>query len=284
MSNFTDDQINNHDSFIDFCLISSWNESFDSSVIWILMIRVQMFLWSSSHWESLFSLTSDLWSALFLSLNHSLSLVSFRFIFSHKISDDDLHISDECSDDQCLHHDTGGNNRYDHIFIMFENTTSLIKYKFILQSVFMIKFIGHFFIYKRSDCLFDQSTDPVGWGCVLVFLQILWTVMKFTDATFIFLRFNRGTVLIIISVWCFSPSVWVHVQLNPSVVHDIKPAGPEILIRFVCLEETHFEEKYLSLCFIIILVLIVINLIPDGNGWQTQWTECDAHRYIDWSH
>ncbi|KAG1929990.1 hypothetical protein F2P79_022592 [Pimephales promelas] len=37
-----------------------------------------------------------------------------------------------------------------------------------------------------------SNTDPIGWGCVLVFLQILWTVMKFTDFTSVYLRFSRG--------------------------------------------------------------------------------------------
>ncbi|XP_067237344.1 uncharacterized protein [Chanodichthys erythropterus] len=27
----------------------------------------------------------------------------------------------------------------------------------------------------------EKTTDPIGWGCVLVLLQILWTVMKFTE-------------------------------------------------------------------------------------------------------
>uniref|UniRef100_A0A9J8C0J7 Ig-like domain-containing protein n=2 Tax=Cyprinus carpio TaxID=7962 RepID=A0A9J8C0J7_CYPCA len=37
-----------------------------------------------------------------------------------------------------------------------------------------------------------NRTDPIGWGCVMVFLQILWTVMYFTDATFYtFLRLSR---------------------------------------------------------------------------------------------
>ncbi|XP_048066155.1 uncharacterized protein LOC125279959 isoform X2 [Megalobrama amblycephala] len=27
----------------------------------------------------------------------------------------------------------------------------------------------------------EKTTDPIGWGCVLVLLQILWTVIKFTD-------------------------------------------------------------------------------------------------------
>ncbi|KAK9978505.1 hypothetical protein ABG768_020254 [Culter alburnus] len=32
----------------------------------------------------------------------------------------------------------------------------------------------------------EKTTDPIGWGCVLLFLQILWTVMKFTDPYYYF--------------------------------------------------------------------------------------------------
>lgn len=38
-------------------------------------------------------------------------------------------------------------------------------------------------------------SDPVGWGCVMVFLQILWAVVKFTDSCYISIAL--GTVLII---------------------------------------------------------------------------------------
>ncbi|XP_016385451.1 uncharacterized protein LOC107721799 [Sinocyclocheilus rhinocerous] len=37
----------------------------------------------------------------------------------------------------------------------------------------------------------DNQTDPIGWGCVMVFLQILWTVMFFTDAAYSFLSLSR---------------------------------------------------------------------------------------------
>ncbi|XP_052406421.1 uncharacterized protein LOC127952143 isoform X2 [Carassius gibelio] len=39
----------------------------------------------------------------------------------------------------------------------------------------------------------ENQTDPIGWGCVMVFLQILWTVMFFTDADlfYTFLRLSR---------------------------------------------------------------------------------------------
>ncbi|XP_058626028.1 uncharacterized protein LOC131536874 [Onychostoma macrolepis] len=30
----------------------------------------------------------------------------------------------------------------------------------------------------------DNQTDPIGWGCVMLFLQILWTLMYFTDAVY----------------------------------------------------------------------------------------------------
>ncbi|XP_026114941.1 uncharacterized protein LOC113093337 [Carassius auratus] len=36
-----------------------------------------------------------------------------------------------------------------------------------------------------------NRTDPIGWGCVMVFLQILWTVMYFTDAAYSFLSLSR---------------------------------------------------------------------------------------------
>ncbi|XP_077058353.1 uncharacterized protein LOC143710966 isoform X2 [Siphateles boraxobius] len=38
----------------------------------------------------------------------------------------------------------------------------------------------------------EKTTDPIGWACVLVFLQILGTVMKFTDTTNVFLRLSLG--------------------------------------------------------------------------------------------
>lgn len=38
-------------------------------------------------------------------------------------------------------------------------------------------------------------SDHVGWGCVMVFLQILWAVVKFTDSSYISIAL--GTVLII---------------------------------------------------------------------------------------
>ncbi|KAK2917125.1 hypothetical protein Q8A67_001499 [Cirrhinus molitorella] len=37
----------------------------------------------------------------------------------------------------------------------------------------------------------ENKTDAIGWACVIVFLQILWMVMKFTDVTFGFLRLSR---------------------------------------------------------------------------------------------
>ncbi|XP_051743925.1 uncharacterized protein LOC127509339 [Ctenopharyngodon idella] len=37
----------------------------------------------------------------------------------------------------------------------------------------------------------ENKTDPIGWGCVMVFLQIFWTVMRFTDVTYIYLRFDQ---------------------------------------------------------------------------------------------
>lgn len=39
----------------------------------------------------------------------------------------------------------------------------------------------------------ENQTDPIGWGCVMVFLQILWTVMYFTDADlfYSYLRLSR---------------------------------------------------------------------------------------------
>ncbi|XP_056609737.1 uncharacterized protein LOC130426812 isoform X2 [Triplophysa dalaica] len=40
----------------------------------------------------------------------------------------------------------------------------------------------------------ENKTDPVGWACVMVFLQILWTVFGFTDQSFFFsidLDFHR---------------------------------------------------------------------------------------------
>ncbi|XP_059420831.1 uncharacterized protein LOC132155901 isoform X2 [Carassius carassius] len=37
----------------------------------------------------------------------------------------------------------------------------------------------------------ENQTDPIGWGCVMVFLQILWTVMYFTDAAYGYLRLSR---------------------------------------------------------------------------------------------
>ncbi|KAL1278850.1 hypothetical protein QQF64_025523, partial [Cirrhinus molitorella] len=37
----------------------------------------------------------------------------------------------------------------------------------------------------------ENKTDPIGWACVIVFLQILRVVMKFTDEDFIFLRFDQ---------------------------------------------------------------------------------------------
>ncbi|KAL1279314.1 hypothetical protein QQF64_025987, partial [Cirrhinus molitorella] len=30
----------------------------------------------------------------------------------------------------------------------------------------------------------DNKTDPIGWGCVMVFLQVIWAVMYFTDAVY----------------------------------------------------------------------------------------------------
>ncbi|XP_048066139.1 uncharacterized protein LOC125279949 [Megalobrama amblycephala] len=36
----------------------------------------------------------------------------------------------------------------------------------------------------------EKTTDPIGWGCVLVFLQILWTVMKFTEGYYFY--FDQG--------------------------------------------------------------------------------------------
>ncbi|XP_067282928.1 uncharacterized protein [Pseudorasbora parva] len=37
----------------------------------------------------------------------------------------------------------------------------------------------------------EKTTDPLGWGCVLMFLQIIWTVMKFTDDTSYYFSFSR---------------------------------------------------------------------------------------------
>uniref|UniRef100_A0A9J8CTL0 Ig-like domain-containing protein n=1 Tax=Cyprinus carpio carpio TaxID=630221 RepID=A0A9J8CTL0_CYPCA len=37
----------------------------------------------------------------------------------------------------------------------------------------------------------ENQTDPIGWGCVMVFLQILWTVMYFTDAAYSYLSLSR---------------------------------------------------------------------------------------------
>ncbi|XP_026099174.1 uncharacterized protein LOC113070176 [Carassius auratus] len=43
----------------------------------------------------------------------------------------------------------------------------------------------------------ENQTDPIGWGCVMVFLQILWTVMFFTDDVFyVSLSLSRGRVSI----------------------------------------------------------------------------------------
>ncbi|XP_051989067.1 uncharacterized protein LOC127648433 [Xyrauchen texanus] len=37
----------------------------------------------------------------------------------------------------------------------------------------------------------ETETDPIGWACVIVFLQILWTVMKLTDSYYYF-SISRG--------------------------------------------------------------------------------------------
>ncbi|XP_073695379.1 butyrophilin-like protein 2 [Garra rufa] len=47
--------------------------------------------------------------------------------------------------------------------------------------------------WKRAETLVHlYEDDAVGWGCVLVFLQILWVVMRFMDVTYGFLRISRG--------------------------------------------------------------------------------------------
>ncbi|XP_058627719.1 uncharacterized protein LOC131537980 isoform X4 [Onychostoma macrolepis] len=38
----------------------------------------------------------------------------------------------------------------------------------------------------------EKKTEPIGWSCVMVFMQLLWAVMKFTDKDFIYLHFNQA--------------------------------------------------------------------------------------------
>ncbi|XP_073713872.1 uncharacterized protein [Misgurnus anguillicaudatus] len=40
----------------------------------------------------------------------------------------------------------------------------------------------------------ENETDPIGWFCVMLFLQILWAVVRFTDQSYY--TFHLGTVLI----------------------------------------------------------------------------------------
>ncbi|XP_051966982.1 uncharacterized protein LOC127632436 [Xyrauchen texanus] len=53
----------------------------------------------------------------------------------------------------------------------------------VINAVMMIVFI----------MTLENEIDPIGWACVIVFLQILWTVIKFTDFTLLIaFRFDRG--------------------------------------------------------------------------------------------
>ncbi|XP_051988199.1 uncharacterized protein LOC127647776 isoform X3 [Xyrauchen texanus] len=36
----------------------------------------------------------------------------------------------------------------------------------------------------------ETETDPIGWACVIVFLQILWTILKMTDISNVFVRLS----------------------------------------------------------------------------------------------
>ncbi|XP_026095716.1 uncharacterized protein LOC113067559 [Carassius auratus] len=60
--------------------------------------------------------------------------------------------------------------------------TLMLIFIFVINSVMLILY-----------CLtVEKKTDPIGWGCVMVFMQIIWVVMKFTDEDFIYLRFDQA--------------------------------------------------------------------------------------------
>ncbi|KAL1272176.1 hypothetical protein QQF64_028038, partial [Cirrhinus molitorella] len=69
---------------------------------------------------------------------------------------------------------------------------------------------------------------PIGWACVIVFLQILRVVMKFTDEDFIFLHFDQAT-----AKWLHScqnivkskqtPASRLHQNQKTTEMHELKP-------------------------------------------------------------
>ncbi|XP_043083436.1 uncharacterized protein LOC122330463 isoform X2 [Puntigrus tetrazona] len=56
------------------------------------------------------------------------------------------------------------------IFILVTNAVMIVLYIFTL----------------------DYQTDAIGWGCVVMFLQVRWTLMFFTDYIYGFLRLSQG--------------------------------------------------------------------------------------------
>ncbi|XP_051967125.1 uncharacterized protein LOC127632539 [Xyrauchen texanus] len=59
---------------------------------------------------------------------------------------------------------------------------SVIRTQWIIVILVMNGVMIVFFIMTT-----EKEKDPIGWACVIVFLQILWIIMKFTDPYYIFI-------------------------------------------------------------------------------------------------
>ncbi|XP_073800237.1 uncharacterized protein isoform X2 [Danio rerio] len=102
----------------------------------------------------------------------------------------------------------------------------------------------------------DDKTDAVGWGCVLVLLQILWIIIKFTDITFSdSIRLSRGFPRVV-AVYVFGSvgivllnSVTLMTELILKTVTGVRSIAD---LRFIA---------FLSEC-LFALILLISGLFP----------------------
>nr|XP_055050929.1 uncharacterized protein LOC129436716 [Misgurnus anguillicaudatus] len=124
---------------------------------------------------------------------------------------------------------------------------------FILTLVLNVAMIG-IYVYTL-----ENKTDPVGWGCVIVFLQILWAVVRFTDR-----RFHKFSLLFR-SLFSVPPGFhrFVTVYLFGSVgVVFIGALGlmTELILKTVNGERAVMDLRFIvfpSECFFVMSVMIL---------------------------
>ncbi|XP_073669907.1 uncharacterized protein [Paramisgurnus dabryanus] len=147
-------------------------------------------------------------------------------------------------------------------YVHFRWSDELIATVQLIVTLVMNALMIGFFIFTL-----DNQTDPIGWACVMVFLQILWAVVRFSDQSFYYfdLGFHRY-----ISVYVFGS---VGVVLISAVA----------LITELILKTGNGERALMDLRFIVFpsecfFILSVMILGQVGSKIKTCLQSCQTMR------